>query len=121
MWLTNTWFQSVCLHAVLQAAAEAKHAAKPPPAPEHSSSFKTPAPPKAATRLGGADAAGAAAAGAAGAKAAAAAGAGGDSPSLTITVLDAVSTGGGCRHANPPNHLPTVKSLHGSLYGMCTC
>jgi hypothetical protein len=77
-----------CLLAVLQAAAEAKHTAKPPAptsAADHSS-FKTPAPPKAATRLVGADAGAAAA----GAKVAAAAG---DSPSLTITVLEAVSTG----------------------------
>lgn len=75
-----------------QAAVEAaKHPAKQPAggAADHSS-FKTPAPPKAATRLGGADAA---AAGAAGGKAAGGAGAGGDSPSLTITVLDPVSTG----------------------------
>jgi hypothetical protein len=68
----------------------AKHPMKQP-AIDHSS-FKTPAPPKAATRLGGADAA---AAGAVGGRAAGGAGAGGHSPSLTITVLDPVSTGAG--------------------------
>lgn len=70
-----------------------KHPPKPPAASAvDNSSFKTPAPPKAATRLGGTDAA--AAAGAAGAKPAGAGGAAGvDSPSLTITVLDPVSTG----------------------------
>lgn len=74
----------------MQAAAEAKHAAKQPPvgAADHNNNFKTPAPPKAATRLGGADAAGAA-----GVRAAAAAAGREDSPSITITVLDPVSTG----------------------------
>lgn len=82
----------------MQAAGEGKHhTAKPPTAgaADNNNNFKTPAPPKAATRLGGADAAGAAAAAAA-AKAAVGAGGGvaADSPSLTITVLDPVSTGG---------------------------
>jgi hypothetical protein len=84
----------LCVFASLQAAAEAKHAAKQPAAgaADHNNSFKTPAPPKAATRLGGADAAGAA-----GVRAAAAAAAGReDSPSITITVLDPVSTGVCC-------------------------
>lgn len=75
----------------MKAAGDAKPTAKQAPASTaDNSSFKTPAPPKAATRLGGAEAAAAAAGG----KAAAAGGGGGDSPPLTITVLDPVSTGG---------------------------
>jgi hypothetical protein len=79
----------------VQAAAEAqKHLTKhPAAAAAEASSFKTPAPPKAATRLGGAEEA---AAGAGTSKAAAGAAAGADSPSLTITVLDPVSTGEHC-------------------------
>jgi hypothetical protein len=62
-------------------------AAKQPLAPSTAdNSFKTPAAPKAAARVGGGEAAAAAAAGG---KAAVA-----DSPSLTIKVLDPVSTGG---------------------------
>jgi hypothetical protein len=85
-----------------QAAADAKHPAKQPAAAAADSNFKTPAPPKAATRIGaGADAAAAAAAGGGGSRAAGAGGSGtgGDSPSLTITVLDPVSTGGCVQHS----------------------
>lgn len=81
--------RNVAARPAAQAAAEAqKHLMKhPAAAAAEASSFKTPAPPKAATRLGGADPA---AAGAGALKAAAGAA---DSPSLTITVLDPVSTG----------------------------
>jgi hypothetical protein len=83
--------------ACVQAAADAKHVAKAPSATTaDSSSFKTPAPPKAATRLGGGLDATAAAAAGGGAKGPCAGGDREVSPSLTITVLDPVSTGVCC-------------------------
>lgn len=77
--------------AAHQVGDHGKQAAKPAPTAD-SSSFKTPAPPKAATRLGGVDGMAGLAAGARVA-AAAAGGSSMESPSLTVTVLEPVSSG----------------------------